>query len=127
MLPLIDSRVIESLELHIDIFKDFDIDDAKKYTDAMNKSEDEMSEDEKHIIEKMNKLIQEKVSTKKVEAVHNFLANQLKIKNSDSDLETRIRFWEKFHFNAKFTVFMVVQKRLGLTEISNEKLFPLGE
>lgn len=127
VLPLIDSRVIESLELHIDIFRDFDIDDATTYTNAVNKPPEEMSDDEKHIIEKMNRLIQEKLSTKKVEAVNNFLANQLKIKGSDSDLETRVEFWKKFHFNAKFTVFVVVQKRLGLTEISNEKLFPLGE
>lgn len=127
VLPLIDSRVIESLELHIDIFKDFDVDDATTYSNAVNKTPDEMSDEERHIVDKMNRLIQEKLSTKKVEAVNNFLANQLRIRDSDSDLETRIEFWKKFHFNAKFTVFVVVQKRLGLTEISNEKLFPLGE
>lgn len=127
VLPLIDSRVIESLELHIDIFRDFDVEEATIYSNAVNKSEDEMSEEEKHIVNKMNRLIQEKLSTKKVEAVNNFLANQLRIKGSNSDLETRVEFWKKFHFNAKFTVFVVVQKRLGLTEISNEKLFPFGE
>lgn len=127
VLPLLDSRVIESLELHIDIFKDFDIDDAKRYSDAVNKLPEEMSDDERYIVDKMNRLIQEKLSTRKVEAVNNFLANQLRIKDSDSDLETRLLFWQKFHFNAKFTVFVVVQKRLGLTEISNEKLFPFGE
>lgn len=127
ILPLVDSRVIESLELHIDIFKDFDIEDATNYTNAMNKPKEEMSEEEKHIIERMNKLIEEKISTKRVEAVNSFLAHQLRIRDSDSSIETRLKFWNKFHFNAKFSVFIVVQNRLGLNEINNEKLFPLGE
>ncbi len=127
ILPLLDSRVIELLEFHIDIFKDFDIDEATRYSEAMNKLPEDMTDEEKHIVEKMNRLIQEKLSTQKVEAVNNFLANQLRIKGSDSDLETRLNFWRRFHFNAKFTVFVVVQRRLGLTEISNERLFPLGE
>ena len=117
----------ESFDEIIDSLPDFDIDDATTYTNAVNKEPEEMTDDERHIVDKMSRLIQEKLSTKKVEAVNNFLANQLKIKDSDSDLETRLEFWKKFHFNAKFTVFVVVQKRLGLTEISNEKLFPLGE
>ena len=127
VLPLMDSRVIEALELHIDIFRDFDFDEATKYSNAVNKEPDEMSEEEKHIVDKIKKKIAERLSTQRIESVNNFLANQLKIKDSDSDLDTRLKFWNMFHFNAKFSVFVVVQNRLGLNEISNEKLFPFGE
>lgn len=127
VLPLKDSRVIEALELHIDIFRDFDFDEATTYSNAVNKDPEEMTVEEKHIVEKLNKRIADKLSTQRIEAVNNFLANQLKIRDSDSDLETRLKFWNMFHFNAKFSVFVVVQNRLGLNEISNEKLFPFGE
>lgn len=127
VLPIKDSRIVESLELHIDIFQDFDIDDATTYSTAMNKPVEELSEEEQHIIQKMNKLIQDKLSTQKIHAVNVFLANQLRIKGSDADLDVRLRFWDKFHFNAKFSVFLAVQNRLGLNEISNQKLFPLGQ
>lgn len=124
VLPLVDSRVIDALELHIDIFKDFDFEEATTYSNAMNKPADELTDDEKHIIQKLNEMIAEKLSVQRVESVNNFLAHQLIIKGSTADIETRIRFWDKFHFNAKFSVFTVVQSRLGLNEVSTEKLFP---
>lgn len=126
ILPLVDSRVVESLELHIDIFKDFDFDEATTYSNAMNKPVDELTDDEKHIIEKLNVLIADKLSSQRVEAVNNFLAHQLILRDSDSDIDTRLKFWDKFHFNAKFSVFVEVQNRLGLNEVSTEKLFPVS-
>ena len=108
VLPITDSRVVESLELHIDIFQDFDM-------------------EEQHIIKKLNKMITDKLSTQKIDAIDNFLANQLILKGSTADFETRKKFWSKFHFNAKVSVFTAVQNRLGLNEISNKKLFPFGQ
>ena len=127
VLPLKDSRIIEALELHIDIFRDFDYDEAVTYSNAINKNENEMTSEEKQIITKLNRLINNKLSTQKIESVNNFLANQLRIKGSTSDYKTRLQFWNKFHFNAKFSVFTVILNRLGLNEISDEKLFPFGE
>lgn len=124
ILPLVDSRVVDALELHIDIFKDFDFEEATTYSNAMNKNPEELSEDESRIIAKLNRMIADKLSTQRIEAVDKFLANQLIIRGSDSDLDTRLRFWGKFHFNAKFAVFTRTQQRLGLNEVSNEKLFP---
>ena len=72
-------------------------------------------------------MLSEKLGRQKLKSVDNFLANQLKIKDSDASLEKRKEFWIKFPFNAKFTVFMTVQKRLGLTEVDNQTLFPFGE
>lgn len=124
ILPLVDSRVVDALELHIDIFKDFDFDEATTYSNAVNKPEDELTDEELQIIAKLNRLIADKLSTQRIEAVDKFLANQLIIRGSDADLDTRLKFWNKFHFNAKFSVFTKVQWRLGLNEVSNEKLFP---
>lgn len=129
VLPLVDSRVIEALESHIDIFQDFDLDmeEATIYSQASLKDESDLTLEEQHIVKKLNKMIMEKVSSKRIQAVDNFLANQLVIKGSDSDIDIRKRFWSKFHFNAKFAVFTAVQNRLGLQVINNQKLFPLGE
>ena len=126
VLPLVDSRVVDALELHIDIFKDFDLEEATTYSEVANKPADELTDDEKHIVEKLNKLIMDKLSTQRVEGVDKFLANQLRIRDSTADVDTRLKFWSKFHFNAKFSVFVKTQNRLGLDEVSTEKLFPIG-
>ena len=127
ILPLVDSRVVDALELHIDIFRDFDFDEATTYSNAMNKPIEELTDDEQHILNKLNKQITDKLSAQRIEAVDNFLANQLIIRGSDSDVDTRLKFWSKFHFNAKFGVFTAAQNRLGLNVVSNEKLFPVGQ
>jgi len=124
ILPLVDSRVVDALELHIDIFKDFDFEEATTYSNAMNKTPEELSEDESRIVAKLNRMIADKLSTQRIEAVDKFLANQLVIRGSDASVDIRLRFWAKFHFNAKFAVFTRTQQRLGLNEVSNEKLFP---
>ena len=126
VLPLNDSRVIDSLQLQIDLFRDFDFDEATVYSNASNKNPEDLTDEEKRIVKKLNGLIADKLSTGQIDSTDNFLANQLKIKGSDADVETRKQFWKKFHFNAKFSVFVAVQKRLGLDEISDEKLFPAG-
>lgn len=125
--PITDSRVVESLELQIDLFRDFSLEETATYASASQKSLDERTEEEQRILDKMNDKLSEKLGKQKLQSVDTFLAHQLKIKDSDSDLKERIKFWERFPFNAKFTVFIVVQKRLGLTEVDNEKLFPFGE
>lgn len=127
ILPLEDSRIVETLQNHVDIFKDFDFDEATTYAKAMDKTPDELTPEESHIIQKINEQIAEKIGTRKYKVVENFLAHQLRIKASAADVETRKKFWKKFPFNAKFAVFVVVENRLGLNEVSNEKLFPLGE
>ena len=126
VLPLNDSRVVDALNMQIDLFRDFDFDEATVYSNASNKNPEDLTAEEKRIVKKLNSLIQDKLATSQVDGVDRFLANQLVIKGSDADVDTRLKFWEKFHFNAKFSVFVAVQKRLGLDEISDEKLFPAG-
>lgn len=126
ILPLIDSRAVDALESHIDIFRDFEFDEAIQFSEAVNKPVDDLTIEERHIIEKVNTLIEKKMSTQRIETVNKFLANQLIIKGSDADLETRMKFWTKFHFNAKFSIFVKVQDILGLNEVNTEKLFPVS-
>lgn len=127
VLPLTDSRVVEALELEIDLFNDFSLDETAMYSSASSKSPEERTPEEEKILKRMNEIINEKISRKKIESIDNFLANQLILKGSNADLDERRKFWSVFHFNAKVSVFVVVQRRLGLTEVDNKKLFPFGE
>ena len=127
VLPLTDSRVVESLELQVLLFKDYTDEETALYTSASTKNEDELTKEEKEVLEKMNQDLAEKVSQQKITSVNNFLANQLRIKDSDADIEIRRNFWKKFHFNAKINVFVKVQERLGLNELNTRELFPFSE
>lgn len=127
VLPITDSRVVESLELQIDLFRDFSLEETATYASASQKNIEERSEEEQKILDKMNQQLSEKLGKQKIQGVDNFLAHQLLLKGSDASLDKRRIFWQRFPFNAKFTVFIAVQKRLGLTEVDNEKLFPFGE
>ena len=126
VLPITDSRVIESLELQIDLFRDFTLEETATYASASQKTPENRTPEEEKILQKMNQLLSEKLGSQRIRSVDNFLANQLKLKDSDADLNKRLEFWLKFPFNAKFVVFVAVQERLGLTEVDNEKLFPFG-
>lgn len=56
--------------------------------------------------------------------VNKLLSSQLHIDGSTATIEERQRFWEKFPFTPKMMIFMKVQDKLGLSEISQEELFP---
>ena len=127
VLPITDSRVIESLELQIDLFRDFSLEETATYASASQKTPENRTPEEESILTKMNQLLSEKLGSQRIRSVDNFLANQLILKGSDADLDKRLEFWLRFPFNAKFTVFVAVQRRLGLTEVDNEKLFPFGQ
>lgn len=127
VLPITDSRVIESLELQIDLFRDFTLEETATYASASQKKPQDRTPEEESILVKMNSMLSDKLGSQRIRSVDNFLANQLILKGSESDLNTRLLFWQKFPFNAKFMVFVAVQRRLGLTDVDNEKLFPFGE
>lgn len=127
VLPITDSRVVESLELQIDLFRDFSLEETATYASASQKNIEERTDAEQRILDKMNEQLSEKLGKQKLQSVDNFLSHQLLLKGSDAGVEKRKEFWMRFPFNAKFTVFIAVQRRLGLTEVDNEKLFPFGE
>ena len=121
--PITDSRVIESLELQIDLFRDYTLEEQVIYSKATTHSDD-LTEDERKIYEKMNKEIIDKQSHDRINAINRFLASQLTLEGSTSTYDEKVRFWEVFPFNSKIGVFVRVQDMLGLSETKNSELFP---
>ena len=122
ILPLDDSRVVSTLQTHIDLFKDY----SKEEILTWNKAQQGqiISPEEQKIVEKMTKEIEDKNSEDRITSMNNFLAAQLRLPNSTSDLNKRIEFWEKFPFVTKAAIMTKVEDRLGLTDQKDEKLFP---
>lgn len=124
ILPLDDSSIVETLQLHVDLFKDYSRDEIILW----NKSQQGqiITPEEQQIVEKMAKEIESKNSEERITSMNNFLASQLRLPNSSSDFNKRLEFWEKFPFVTKSAIMFKVEDKLGLTDQSNEKLFPTG-
>ena len=120
--PVNDSRVIETLEMQVDLFRDYTVEEQLIYSKASMGQD--LTPDEERIYNKMNQEIIEKQSNERIRSINSFLANQLTLEGSDATLEDRIRFWELFPFNSKVGVFIRVQDMLGLSETKNSELFP---
>lgn len=121
ILPLDDSRMIKTLSNHVDLFKGFEAEDILLFNDAQQGKE--LSKEEQAIVEKMNNEINERASENRMEQIDNLLASQTRLKDSDADYETRLEFWQKFNFQAKFAIYFKVEDRLGLNEDVTNKLF----
>lgn len=122
ILQLEDSKAIRSLQVHLDLFKDYTDEEAALYSKAQGGAK--LTREEQHIVDRITEELNEKANEQQDEIILTFLANQLRLPNSTDDYEKRKEFWQKFPFNAKFSVWSQVQDRLGLTEEANDKLFP---
>lgn len=120
--PLEDSKAIRSLQVHLDLFKDYTDEESILYAKAQQGQK--LTREEQHIVDKITEDLNEKANEQQDEIILTFLANQLRLPDSSDDYEKRKEFWRKFPFNAKFSVWSQIQDRLGLTEETNEKLFP---
>lgn len=120
--PLDDSRAIQSLQVHLDLFKDYSDEEAQIYAKAQNGIR--LTREEQHIVDKITQDLNDKANQQQDEIILTFLANQLRLPDSTDNYEKRKEFWRKFPFNAKMSVWLQIQDRLGLTEQANEKLFP---
>ena len=124
ILPLDDSSVVSTLQLHVDLFKDYTRDEMLLWNKAQQGQI--ITPEEKQIVDKMAKEIEEKNSEERISSMNNFLAAQLRLPDSSSDFKLRLKFWEKFPFIVKSAIMFKVEDKLGLTDQSNEKLFPTG-
>ena len=122
ILPLDDSHVVSTLETHIELFQDYSKEEMKIWNKA-NQGQ-VISPEEKQIVERMNKELEDKNSEDRITSMNNFLAAQLRLPNSTSDMDTRIEFWVKFPFITKAAIMEKVNDRLGLTDQDSRKLFP---
>lgn len=124
ILPLDDSRMINQLSNHVDLFKGMEPEDILLFNDAQQGKE--LSEEEQAIVDKMNKEINERASENRMEQIDDLLASQTRLKDSTADYETRLEFWKKFNFQAKFALYFKVEDMLGLNEDVTNKLFRDG-
>jgi len=122
ILPLDDSRVVTTLQTHIELFKDYSKEEMKVWSKAQQGQT--ISPEEKQIVDRMTKEIEDKNSEDRISSMNNFLAAQLRLPNSASDFQVRLEFWEKFPFITKAAIMAKVEDRLGLTDQDSEKLFP---
>ena len=122
ILPVDDSRVVDYLEMNIDLFKDYSNDEKNLIMKAQQG--EPMTPEEQAIVNKMTKELNAMAGQEKSKMVDGFLAAQLRLPNSSQDYDTRVKFWNKFPFMAKYAIVTEVEQRLGLTELANEKLFP---
>ena len=122
IIPLNDSSVVQTLQTHVDLFKDYNKKEMELFTRAQQGQV--ITKEEEQIVAKMQKEINEKASEERISSMNHFLASQLRLPESTSDLDTRIEFWAKFPFITKSAIMIRVEDRLGLTEQSNQELFP---
>ena len=122
VLPIDDSRIVQTMQSHVELFRDYKPSEIQLFTRAQNG--EIMTPEEAAIVAKMTKDIENKASEDRIETMNHFLASQLKLENSNTSFEKRKEFWTKFPFMTKSAIMIKVEEMLGLTEQSNEKLFP---
>ena len=121
ILPLEDSRMIRQLSQHVDLFKGLEPDEILLFNDAQQGKE--LDEKERAIVDKITREIEERASENRMEQIDDLLASQTKLKGSTADYQTRLQFWKKFNFQAKFAIYFKVEDILGLNEDITNRLF----
>ena len=125
ILPVDDSRIVDYMEMNIDLFKDYGPEERELFNKAQN-GEEELTPEEQAIVEKMTKDINAIAGQEKAKLIDGFLASQLRLPESSQEYQERLLFWKRYPFLEKWAVVGKVEERLGLTETANEKLFPDG-
>lgn len=119
--PLEDSRAVEFLEQHMDIFKDVSDEERKIYDKANNGGQ--LNSKEQQVLEHINKKITENQSKSTMENITTLLASQLEEPSSLS-YDEKIDFWSRFNFILRVQLYSKVMEKLGLTQEFNTELFP---
>lgn len=119
--PLEDSRAVQFLEQHIDIFRDIS-DEERKIYDKANNGE-KLNPKEEQVLEHINKKINENQSRSTMENITQLLASQLEEPSSLS-YDEKIDFWNNFNFLLRVQLYSKVMEKLGLTQEFNDDLFP---
>lgn len=125
ILPIDDSRIVDYMQMNIDIFKDYSKEETELFVKAQNN--EEITPEEQAIVEKMTIELNAIAGQEKSKMVDGFLASQLRLPESSQDYSERLLFWKKFPFLEKWAIVTKVEDRLGLVERSNEELFPVSE
>ena len=94
ILPVDDSRIVDYMEMNIDLFKDYSEEDKLLFNKAQNNPQ-ELSSEEKAVVEKMTKEINAMAGQEKAKLIDGFLASQLRLPESSQNYNDRLRFWKK--------------------------------
>ena len=124
ILPVDNSRIVDYMNMNLDLFRDYNEDEKRLFMHAQEGGE--ITHEEQAVVAKMTKELEEIAGEEKAKLTDGFLASQLRLPNSSQDYNKRLEFWKKFPFLEKWAIVQKVEDRLGLTERSNEKLFPDG-
>ena len=124
ILPVDDSRIVDYMQMNIDLFKDYSKEETDLFLKAQDGSKKDFTPEERAVVQNMTQKINVVAGEEKAKMVDGFLASQLRLPNSNQDYNVRLEFWKKFPFMEKWAIVQEVENRLGLTERSNEELFP---
>lgn len=124
ILPVDDSRIVDYMQMNIDLFRDYNDDEKKIFMEAQQGGE--ITPEEQAIVEKMTMELNAIAGQEKAKMIDGFLASQLRLPDSSQEYSKREEFWKKFPFLEKWAIVQKVEDRLGLTERSDEQLFPAG-
>ena len=119
--PLDDSRAVDFLEQHIDIFRDLS-DEERKIYDKNNKGES-LNPTEQKVLEHINEQISQNQSRSQMENITKLLATQIE-EPSSLNFEEKRDFWNNFPFLIRVQLYSKVMEKLGLTQSFNDDLFP---
>lgn len=119
--PLEDSRAVQFLEQHIDIFRDISDEERKIYDKANNGGK--LNSKEQEVLDHINKKISENQSKSTMENITSLLAAQIEEPQSLS-YEEKLEFWNRFNFILRVQLYSKVMEKLGLTQEFNDNLFP---
>ena len=122
ILPVDDSRIVDYMQLNIDLFKDYSDEEKSVFIKSQNNKP--LSKEEQAMVDKISSEINAIAGQERAKLIDGFLASQLRLPESSQSFEDRKLFWKKFPFMEKWAIVQQVEERLGLTEKSNEKLFP---
>ena len=123
ILPIDDSRIVDYMQMNIDLFRDYSEEEKRIFIEAQEGKE--ITREERAMVDKMTRELNAVAGQEKANMIDGFLASQLRLPESSQDYSKRLEFWKKFPFLEKWAIVQRVEDRLGLTEKSNEKLFPV--
>ena len=119
--PLDDSRAVDFLEQHIDIFRDLS-DEERKIYDKNTKGE-ELNPVEEKVLQHINEQISQNQSKSQMENITKLLATQVE-EPTQLSFEEKKQFWNNFPFLMRVQLYSRVMEKLGLTQSFNDELFP---
>lgn len=118
--PIADIQAVNLVMDHAHLFKDVTEEEMHLFNkENMNQK---LTKAEKKVIAKAKEKLAEAEAENQISIINTFLARQVTPPSYDN-IEDNIKFWNKFPFMHRFSLYMKVREILGLTEEANDKLF----